>query len=118
MQRIENTKFRRARRIQDLEHMGNTIIRFGHSLQVRPEFASLGNEIVVWIDNEKCGHVSDKLHISHVLFFYLSRSRSVEFRRQAAFADAVNAAAFFLTNSCTLSGSRPVSVSTSLDIRS
>src|SRR6185369_934952 len=51
MQRIENMKFRRARRIQDLEHIGNTIIRFGHSLQVRPEFASLGNEIVIRIDN-------------------------------------------------------------------
>jgi hypothetical protein len=37
---------------------------------------------------------------------------------QAAFADAVNVAAFFLTNSCTLSGSCPVSMSTSSDIRS
>ena len=37
---------------------------------------------------------------------------------QAAFADAVNVAAFFLTNSCTLSGPCPVSVSTSSDIRS
>ena len=37
---------------------------------------------------------------------------------QAAFADAVNLAAFFLTNSCTLSGRCPVNVSTSSDIRS
>ena len=37
---------------------------------------------------------------------------------QASFADAVNVAAFFLTNSCTLSGPCPVSVSTSSDIRS
>jgi hypothetical protein len=37
---------------------------------------------------------------------------------QAAFADGVNVAAFFLTNSCTLSGSCPVSVRTSSDVRS
>ena len=37
---------------------------------------------------------------------------------QAGFADAVKVAAFFLTNSCTLSGACPVSVSTSFDIRS
>jgi hypothetical protein len=37
---------------------------------------------------------------------------------QAALAEAVNVAAFFLTNSCILSGPWPVSVSTSSDIRS
>src|SRR6202795_4853725 len=37
---------------------------------------------------------------------------------QATFADGVNVAAFFLTNSCTLSGRCPVNVSTSSDIRS
>jgi hypothetical protein len=68
MQRIENTKFRRARCIQDLEHIGNTIIRFGHSLQVRPEFATFGNEIVVRINDEKCSDFSDKLQIRHVRF--------------------------------------------------
>ena len=37
---------------------------------------------------------------------------------QAAFADAANAAAFFLTNSRTLTGDCPVNVSTSCDVRS
>jgi hypothetical protein len=37
---------------------------------------------------------------------------------QAAPADAVNAAAFFLTNFCTPRGACPVRVSTSFDIRS
>jgi len=37
---------------------------------------------------------------------------------QATFALAANVAAFFLTNSCTLSGPCPVSVSTSSDMRS
>jgi hypothetical protein len=37
---------------------------------------------------------------------------------QATFVDAMNVFALFLTNSCMLSGTRPVSVSTSSDIRS
>lgn len=45
------------------------------------------------------------------------RKRAPE-ETQAAFADGVNVAAFFLTNSCTLSGSCPVSVRTSSDVRS
>ena len=45
-------------------------------------------------------------------------SQVVEGFDQAAPADAVNAAAFFLTNSCTPRGACPVRVSTSSDIRS
>ena len=45
-------------------------------------------------------------------------SRSFEGFDQAAPVDAVNAAAFFLTNSCTPRGACPVRVSTSSDIRS
>jgi hypothetical protein len=37
---------------------------------------------------------------------------------QAALAESVNVAAFFLTNSCMLSGFCPVSTNTSSDIRS
>jgi hypothetical protein len=44
--------------------------------------------------------------------------RSFEGFDQAAPADAVNAAEFFLTNSCTPRGACPVRVSTSSDIRS
>jgi hypothetical protein len=35
---------------------------------MRPELATLGNEIVVRIDDEEYSDVSDKLHICHVLF--------------------------------------------------
>ena len=41
-----------------------------------------------------------------------------ELNTQATLALAVNAVAFLLTNSCTLSGRGPVSVSTSSDVRS
>jgi hypothetical protein len=50
------------------------------------------------------------------MFFRLFAARL--YSAQASFADAVNVAAFFLTNSCTLSGPYPVSVRTSSDIRS
>ena len=91
--------------------MRNTIIGFCNSLQAIPYFASLGNEIVVRIDDEKCSDLFVILQICHVLSSYA-------FTEIASFADAVNVAAFFLTNSCTLSGPCPVSVSTSSDIRS
>ena len=50
--------------------------------------------------------------------FILSPHLSADTQASFAFAAAVNAAAFFRTNSCTLSGRCPVSVSTSSDNRS
>ena len=91
--------------------MRNTLVGFSNTLQVIPDFAALRNEIVVWIDEEKCGDLFVILQICHL-------HSSYAFIKIASFADAVNVAAFFLTNSCTLSGPCPVSVSTSFDIRS
>ena len=54
MQRIEDAKPRLPRRMQDLQHMRNTIICVRNSLQAIPYFASLGNEVVVRIDHQKC----------------------------------------------------------------
>jgi len=51
--------------------MRNTIICFCNSLQAIPYFASLGNEIVVWIDYKKC---SDLLLICHLCHVSLQRS--------------------------------------------
>ena len=44
--------------------MRNTLVDFGNSLQAIPYFAALGNEVVVWIDHEKCGDLFIKLQIS------------------------------------------------------
>ena len=63
MQRIEDAKPRLPRRIQDLQHMRNTIICFCNSLQAIPYFASLGNEIVIRIDHEKCSDLFVKLQM-------------------------------------------------------
>src|SRR6516225_7339507 len=52
MQRIEDAKLRLPRSSQDLQHMSNTIIYFSHSLRAIPYLASLGNEIIVRIDDE------------------------------------------------------------------
>jgi hypothetical protein len=63
MQWIENRKLRLPSGIQDLKHVGNRIICFCDNLQVIPEFASLGNEIVVRIDDEKRGDFSFKFSV-------------------------------------------------------
>ena len=69
-----------------------------------------------------CGECSPHIWRSISIDVSKRRVRHVAWRAsadtQASFADAVNVAAFFLTNSCTLSGPCPVSVSTSSDIRS
>ena len=70
MQRIEDAKLRLPRRLQDLQHMRNTLICFCNSLQAIPDLASLGNEIVVRIDHQKCGDLFVKLQICHVFFSY------------------------------------------------
>src|SRR5215467_8884691 len=68
MQRIEDAKLRLPHSIQDLQHMGNTIICFCSSLQAIPYFASLGNEIVVWIDHKKCSDLLVICHLCHASF--------------------------------------------------
>jgi len=55
-------------------------------------------------------HLGVHLNQSHVFFECTAI--------QAALAESVNVAAFFLTNSCMLSGVCPVSANTSSDIRS
>ena len=62
MQRIEDAKLRLPRGIEDLLHMRNAVIRFRNGPDAVPYFTSLGNEIVIRIDHEKCG---DLLVIGH-----------------------------------------------------
>src|ERR1043166_31541 len=66
MQWVENSKLCGARSIQDVQHVGNTIIRFRNRLQVRPEFAALGNKIVVRIDDEKSRDLFVKFKFWHL----------------------------------------------------
>jgi hypothetical protein len=49
--------------------MGNAVIRFGNSANALPKFAALGNEVVIWIDHEKCSDlfVVFPLRLGHVL---------------------------------------------------
>jgi hypothetical protein len=68
MQRIEHAKVRPARGIEHLQHIGNTIICFCDCLQTIPEFASLGNEVVVRIDDEKRSDLFVKLQRFQMIF--------------------------------------------------
>ena len=52
MHGIENPELRLARRMQNLLHMRNTVIRFRYGLDPRPDLATLGNEVVVGVDNQ------------------------------------------------------------------
>src|ERR1700736_5302354 len=51
---IEDPKLRLPRGIQDLQHMRNAVIRFCDSPNAVPYLASLGNEVVIRIDHQKC----------------------------------------------------------------
>src|SRR5262249_44040653 len=116
---------RLACRSQDVPHMRNTRIGFGHPLHALPEFAALRNEIVVQIDDKQCSDFFVIRYCFHTLFSYAVTSSDNQIRcsrasvdTQADCADAVKVAACCLTNSCTLRGLWPVSVRTSSDIRS
>src|SRR5215813_3819160 len=50
MHGIEDAKLHCARRIQDLQHVGNAVVCFGDSFDARPDLATFGNEVVVRID--------------------------------------------------------------------
>src|SRR5574341_1508537 len=95
MHYIEDAKLRPSRSIQDFQHMGNTMIRLCNIFNAVPYFASLGNEIVVRVDDEKCGDLFVTLQICHVLSSYAStqiESQTCCMRAsadaQASFADA------------------------------
>jgi len=51
MHGIEDAKLHCARRIQDLQHVGNAVVCFSDSFDQGPELAALGNEVVVGIDH-------------------------------------------------------------------
>jgi hypothetical protein len=54
MQRTENAKPCRSHGIQGLQHIRNAVVRFGNALDTIPYLATLGNEVVIRIDHQKC----------------------------------------------------------------
>src|SRR5215831_5282312 len=67
MQRIEDAKTRLPRSIQNLQHMRNATIRFCNGPDSVPYLPTLGNEIVVGVDDEKGRDVFVEIYISHAL---------------------------------------------------
>jgi hypothetical protein len=55
MHGIEYPKLRLARRVQNFQHMGYTVVGLGNSFDARPDLATFGNEVVVGIDDQKGG---------------------------------------------------------------
>src|SRR5262245_9231392 len=76
MQRIKDAHFRFPCRIQHIQHVRNTAIRFCNSLKAMPQLAAIGNEVVIRIDHQKSGKVFFICHFFHVP----SASTSIEAR--------------------------------------
>src|SRR5919108_1013271 len=55
VQCVKDPKLSLARGIQNLQHVRNAAVRLCDSLDARPYLAALGNEVVIWIDHQKCG---------------------------------------------------------------
>jgi hypothetical protein len=73
MQRVEDPKLSLPPRIQDLQHVWDTR---GNALQAIPYFASLGNEIVVRIDDEDSAVISLSYFTSVTMYFQPRRQAS------------------------------------------
>src|SRR5215469_9091560 len=67
MQRIKNTNPRLPGSSHDIQHVRNAVICFCDILDAIPYFASLGNEIVVWIDDDKRRVLFFKVPLCHAL---------------------------------------------------
>src|SRR5262249_26356617 len=64
---IEDREFRLPGSIQDLQHVRNTIVGFCNSPNAGPYFATVGDEVVIRIDNEKCSELLAVCHFRHGL---------------------------------------------------
>jgi hypothetical protein len=68
VQRIKDAKPRLTRDSQNLQHMRYAIICSRNALYAVPYLTALGNEIVVWIDDQQCSDLYRTLNLS--CFFY------------------------------------------------
>src|SRR5215471_18665791 len=53
MHRVKHTKPGLPRRIQDVQHVRNTVVRFGNALHAGPYLTPLGKEVVIRIDYQE-----------------------------------------------------------------
>ena len=72
MQRIENPDVGLSCSIEDLFHVRNALVGFSNTSHQIPQFAALGNEIVVRVDHHQASEV---LVIRHVVIFPLRRGQ-------------------------------------------
>jgi hypothetical protein len=65
MHGIEDPKLRFARRMQNLLHVWDAIICFGHGFDPRPDLAAFGDEVVIGVDHQERGDVPVVEKIGH-----------------------------------------------------
>src|SRR5262245_1544898 len=78
MQRIKDAQIRIPCGIQNLQHIRNTLIGFCNSFNPIPHLAAFGNEIVVWIDYQKCSDLFFMRDPSHDFLPPISYSTASE----------------------------------------
>src|SRR5579872_2022258 len=66
MERVEHSDSRPPSSVENLHHVGNTLVRFGDALQTVPHLTALGDEVVVGIDDDKCGDLFVECLVRHV----------------------------------------------------
>lgn len=57
MKRVEDTKTGIARSFENLEHVGDALVGFHHSLESVPDLTTLRDEVVIGIDDQKRRYV-------------------------------------------------------------
>src|SRR4029077_12495842 len=72
MHRIENADTSFSRGVEDLGHMGNAFVALGDPLYAVPEFSAFGDEVVIWIDQDKPGDLSLICELWHVFLRSIS----------------------------------------------
>src|SRR4030095_13987023 len=65
MQSIEDTEAGLPSRQQHLQHVSNAMIGFRDLADPRPDFATLGNEVVVRVDHQHCRGAQVVVVVSH-----------------------------------------------------
>jgi hypothetical protein len=51
MHGIEDPELGLARGMEDFQHVGNAVVRFGNGLDAGPDLAALGNKVVAGINH-------------------------------------------------------------------
>lgn len=94
MKSVEHTQSRAPRRLENLQHVRHTAIRFGHRPKAIPDLSSLGDEVVVGVDYNQCCGLPVVRQVAHRILCLSGLARvgvPVDERRRRIVGTVVNA---------------------------